>query len=92
MKSINNNKQMKDVWRLTAPKKNEKEFGKHPSQKPLALMERIIMTATNKKDMILDCFSGAGTTAVAAQKLDRKWTLIDNNKDYNKIARKRLKL
>ena len=89
-KELNEGKQMRNLWQFPVTPKREKEFGKHPSQKPLALMERIILTATNKNEIILDCFSGAGTTAVAAHKHDRKWTLIDNNPEYNEIARKRL--
>ena len=69
MKEINGGKQMKDVWIIGLPSKTEKEFGKHPTQKPEALLERIILASTNEEDLILDPFNGSGTTRVSALKL-----------------------
>lgn len=66
MKKLNNNKQMKDVWMITAPRKEEKAFGKHPTQKPLELLERIILASSNENDLILDPFNGSGTTGIAS--------------------------
>ena len=70
---MNEGKQMRNLWQFPVTPKREKEFGKHPAQKPLAVMERIILTATNENDLVLDCFGGAGTTAVAAKKNNRKY-------------------
>ena len=66
MKQENGGKQMKSVWRLTAPKTEEKRFGKHPTQKPVALVARCILASTREGDLVLDPFLGGGTTAVAA--------------------------
>lgn len=89
-KQLNGDKQMRNMWSFPYPSKSERKYGKHPSQKPLDLLERIIRVATNENDIILDCFSGSGTTGVAAKRLQRKWVLIDNNPAYNAIARERL--
>jgi len=61
-----NNTQMRSVWSIPTPKNGEKEFGKHPTQKPLDLLVRIIKASTNNGDIILDPFNGGGTTGVAA--------------------------
>jgi site-specific DNA-methyltransferase (adenine-specific) len=72
MKEINGNKQMKSVWTdIRTPEKWEKKFGKHPTQKPVALLERILLASTNEGDCVLDPFSGGGTTLVAALRLCR---------------------
>src|SRR5574337_1428170 len=73
MKKANNNKQMKNVWQFNAPTKKEKTHGKHPTQKPEKLMERIILSSTKEGDLILDPFSGSGTTGIVAYKLGRKY-------------------
>lgn len=90
MKELNGNKQMKDVWLINLPKKEEKKYGKHPTQKPEALLERIILASTTEGDLILDPFNGSGTTGVVAAKLKRKYIGIDNNKDYLEITKKRI--
>ncbi|OGW74584.1 MAG: hypothetical protein A2Z72_02220 [Omnitrophica bacterium RBG_13_46_9] len=82
MRSMNNNKQMQSLWSITAPKPEEKVFGKHPTQKPLALLERIILASTRERDIVLDPFTGSSTTGVAAYKLGRYFIGIDNNKEY----------
>jgi site-specific DNA-methyltransferase (adenine-specific) len=89
MKKINNNKQMKDVWTFTAPTKKEKINGKHPTQKPIALLERIILASTNAGDLILDLFNGSGTTGIAAYRLGRKYIGIEKEKKYLDITRRR---
>lgn len=89
MKKLNNNKQMKDVWTTSLTKLSEKKFGKHPTQKPLELLEKIILASTNENDLILDPFSGSGTTGIAAKKLNRKYVGIDKEKEYLDISIKR---
>ena len=91
MKEINNGKQMKDVWRMTSPSKNEKRFGKHPTQKPEQLLERIILSSSNEGDLILDPFQGSGTTGVVSKKLNRKYIGMELEKEYLDISIQRLK-
>ena len=90
MKEEDGGKQMKDVWNGTLTPNKEKTEGKHPTQKPLYLLERIILASTNEDDIVLDPFCGSSTTGVAARKLGRKYIGIDNNNDYIEISRKRL--
>ena len=90
MKKINENKQMKDVWITSLTKKSEKKHGKHPTQKPLAILDRIILASTNENDLILDPFNGSGTTGVSALRNRRKFIGIDNNNEYLEIAKKRI--
>ncbi len=90
MKDLNDNKQMKDAWLINLPKKEEKKYGKHPTQKPEALLERIILASTMEGDLILDPFNGSGTTGVVSAKLKRKYIGIDNNKEYLEITKKRI--
>lgn len=89
MKELNGGKQMKDVWQLTAPKKEEKLFGKHPTQKPEKLLELIIKASTNENDLILDPFCGSGTTGIVTKKLNRKFIGIDNSSEFLEISKKR---
>ena len=90
MKQENGDKQMKDVWRFTAPRADEKTYGKHPTQKPIALMERLIRLASDSGDQVLDPFMGSGTTGLACQRLGRHFTGIEMNRDYITLAQKRL--
>lgn len=83
------NKQMRSVWALGTPKPNEKTFGKHPTQKPMSLLERIVLAATNKGDVILDPFTGSSTTGLAASKHGRKFIGIDLEKKYLDLSIKR---
>jgi site-specific DNA-methyltransferase (adenine-specific) len=71
MKETNHGKQMKSVWEVLPPSREEKLFGKHPAQKPVALLERIILASSNEGDLVLDPFMGSGTTAIAAFRLSR---------------------
>ena len=89
MKEINNGKQMKDVWKTSLTKPSEKKCGKHPTQKPLEIMERIILASTQEKDLILDPFSGSGTTGIAAYKLDRNYIGIEREQEYLDLSIKR---
>lgn len=92
MKKINNNKQMKDVWVFSKPLKKEKTQGRHPAQKPLALLERIILASTNVDDLILDPFCGSGTTIIAASKLGRKCIGIEKEEKYCELIKNRFLL
>ena len=91
MKELNAGKQMKDVWTgpLTPP--NEKTYGKHPTQKPLYVLERIILASSKKGDVVLDPFCGSSTTGVAAKQLGREYIGIDSNEDFIKLSKERLK-
>ena len=82
---------MRSVWSIFATPPEEKKFGRHPTQKPLALLERIVAASTPEDALILDPFMGSGTTGVAALKLGRRFVGIDNCQDYVDIADKRLK-
>lgn len=79
MKKQNGGKQMKSVWPFNTPGKKEKKFGNYPTQKPEALLERIILSSTNEGDLVLDPFNGSGTTGVMAKSLGRNYVGIDNN-------------
>ncbi|HTE86757.1 MAG TPA: site-specific DNA-methyltransferase [Dehalococcoidia bacterium] len=89
-KELNGGKQMRNLWEFSVTSQKERRFGKHPSQKPLALVERIVEIATAPGDLLLDPFGGAGTLAVAAQRLGRRWVLIESVPEYAEIARRRL--
>ncbi|MDY0138283.1 MAG: DNA methyltransferase [Candidatus Izemoplasmatales bacterium] len=90
MKEINQGKQMKDVWYTSLTKKSEKSFGKHPTQKPLEVIERIILASTNPGDIVLDPFNGSGTTGVASILNGRKYVGIDNNNGYLDTSKQRI--
>lgn len=89
MKEINEGKQMKDVWLIPLVNQKEKKFGKHPTQKPEALLERIILASTKKGDLILDPFNGSGTTGIVSKRLKRNYIGIDIDKNYLDITIKR---
>ena len=85
------NKQMRSVWSIGTPRPDEKQFGKHPTQKPIKLLERIVLAATNKGDVILDPFTGSSTTGMAAKRYGRKFIGIDLEKEYLDLSIKRYK-
>ena len=89
MRQLNDGKQMTDVWRMPAVAKWEKSCGKHPTQKPLSLLSRIVMASTKEGDWVLDPFNGSGTTGIAASLLGRKYLGIDMNLKYLELALKR---
>ena len=89
MKELNNNKQMKDVWTTSLTKPSEKKCGKHPTQKPLEILDKIILASTNEKDLILDPFCGSSTTGISAVRLNRRYIGIDNEKEYLEISKRR---
>ena len=82
MKKLNDGKQMTDVWRLPAIARWEKSCGKHPTQKPLALLTRIILASTKPGAWILDPFSGSSTTGIAANLVGRRFLGIEKEKAY----------
>jgi len=90
MKKINLGKQMRNVWEISAPQSKEKIFGKHPTQKPVELLNRIILASTKENDLILDPFCGSSTTGVSAILLNRKYVGIDLEDEYLKLSIKRL--
>ena len=69
---------------------SEKKFGKHPTQKPIALMEHFVKLLTNKGDTVLDPFMGSGSSGVASLKLGRKFVGIEMSKEYFNLAQKRM--
>lgn len=83
-------KQMKSVWTIPTPGAKEKEFGNHPTQKPLALLERIISACSRPGDLVLDPFAGSGTTGVAAQRLGRRFVGIELDAGFAELAARRL--
>ena len=98
MKEENGGKQMKDFWEFddepevleigTAPK-SEKKFGKHPTQKPIRLLERLITAASKEGDLVLDPFNGSGTTGIVAKKLGRRYIGIEIDDEYLHLTRER---
>ena len=78
----NPGKQMRSVWSIITPKTWEKRHGKHPTQKPEALLERIVLSSTNPGDVVLDPFSGSATTGVVAVRHGRKYIGLDMNEEY----------
>ena len=89
MKHINEDKQMTDVWRLPAIAPWEKTCGKHPTQKPLSLLSRIIMASTEPNAWILDPFAGSSTTGIAANLLGRRFLGIEREEEYAAISKAR---
>ncbi len=89
MKEINGNRQMTDVWRLPAIGTWEKTCGKHPTQKPLRLLVRLILASTDRNDWVLDPFCGSGTTGIAANLCGRRFAGIEQEQDFCDMARAR---
>lgn len=90
MKEQNGGKQMKDVWTGPLTPKKEKTEGKHPTQKPLYLLERLIEASTNEGDLILDPFCGSSSTGIAAKRLGRQFIGVDNEEEYLALSVRRL--
>jgi len=83
-------KQMKTVWRIYPPMNGEKTFGKHPTQKPVALVEQCILASTREGDLVLDPFMGAGTTGVACLQNNRRFVGIELDPNYGRLAVRRI--
>ncbi len=105
MKHFNRDKQMRNLWEfiedeearladnlweISSPSSNEKRFGKHPTQKPIELLKRIILASTQERDLVLDPFCGSSTTGVAAILENRRYVGIDSESNYLELSRKRL--
>ncbi|OQB38590.1 MAG: Modification methylase DpnIIB [Candidatus Latescibacteria bacterium ADurb.Bin168] len=90
MRELNAGRQMKSVWSIPAPNGAEKEFGKHPTQKPVALLERIILASTVESDVVFDPFSGSSTTGVACVLLNRRFVGCELEAEFVKLSMQRL--
>ena len=96
MKKMNGGKQMKDTdWvfglcRGQERLKDEKGIKAHPTQKPLKLIQQVLLAASNKGDLVFDPFMGSGTTAVVAKALGRNWVGIEKEKKYVALAQSRV--
>lgn len=89
MKQLNDDKQMTDVWRLPAIAKWEKSCGKHPTQKPLGILTRLLQASTKPNDWVLDPFSGSGTTGIAANLLGRKYLGLEIEEEFLAMSKAR---
>lgn len=89
MKKLNGDKQMTDVWQLPAIGKWEKSCGKHPTQKPLAVLARLIQASTEPNAWILDPFSGSATTGIAANLLGRNYLGLEKEEEYLTMSKTR---
>jgi site-specific DNA-methyltransferase (adenine-specific) len=89
-KLLNPGKQMRSVWSIPTTPMREKEFGTHPTQKPLELLTRLVSICTSEGELVLDPFCGSGTTGVAAITQGRKFVGIDLDKAYIELARRRI--
>ncbi len=89
MKEINGGTQMRDVWTLPAIAPWEKSCGKHPTQKPLCVLSRIIQASTKPGAWILDPFTGSSTTGIAANLLGRRFLGIDQEVKYLEMSKAR---
>ena len=89
MRELNGGKQAKDVWESSLTKPSEKKHGKHPTQKPEIILEKLILASTDEGDLILDPFNGSGTTGIVANRLNRKYIGIEKEKEYLDLTIKR---
>jgi DNA methylase len=80
---------MDSIWTMSAPGRDEKTLGKHPTQKPVALVERCLIASTHPGDLVLDPFLGGGTTAVACVRLRRNFVGVELNLAHLTLASKR---
>lgn len=91
LKALNGGKQMRDVWSFPAIAPWEKSCGKHPTQKPLALLVRLLLMSSNENSLICDPFSGSSTTGIVANLLNRKFVGIEQESEFIEISVKRKK-
>ena len=90
MKAENGDKQMKNIWRMSAPSKAEKLHGKHPTQKPVELVSRCLRASTNPSDLVFDPFAGSSTTGVTALSLGREFMGCEADAGHIELSIKRL--
>lgn len=90
-KLTENKKQMRNMWDIPMTSISEKRFGKHPSQKPIEVIDRLVKGCTNKNEKIIDPFSGSGTVPLVCAMNKRQYLGIEKDKEYHKISMKRLK-
>ncbi|MBI5496120.1 MAG: site-specific DNA-methyltransferase [Deltaproteobacteria bacterium] len=90
MKEMNGGKQMRNFWEIPLTPPRERGHGKHPSQKPLRLLERLVLAGTHESDRVLDCFMGSGTTALASEIHRRHWVGIERDDAYCRMTRDRI--
>lgn len=90
LKKINGDLQMRNMWDIISTPKSEKKYGKHPSQKPVDVINRLVIGCSNKDDIIIDPFMGSGTLPVVAKMTGRKFIGIDSDKKYCELAKKRV--
>jgi len=83
-------KQMRSVWHIPLTPLDEKTLGKHPTQKPLELMRRIVLSSSNAGEVVLDPFLGSGTAGVIANRFNRKFIGIEIEKEFCELAVKRI--
>jgi len=90
MKETNRGKQMKSVWEIRPPERWEKRHGKHPTQKPVGLLERILLASSNEGDLVLDPFAGSGTTLLAALRLHRNAAGCELSAEFLTLSLRRI--
>lgn len=90
MKEMNGGKQMRDVWQIPCINKKEKKYGKFPTQKPIELMKRIILSSSQERDIILDPFNGSGSTGVVSKKYNRIYIGIEKEQEYLDLSINRI--
>ena len=84
------NKQMRSVWVINTTPQREKEFGKHPTQKPEELIQRMLFSSTEEGSVVLDMFNGSGTTGVVCVRNNRKYIGVELDKEYYNLTKKRI--
>jgi len=89
MRSVWHIPESESVWTVNPPRPEEKKFGKHPTQKPVELLRRIVLASTNENDVILDPFTGSSTTGIAAASLGRKFVGMDKDENFLELSKKR---
>ncbi|HUY27080.1 MAG TPA: site-specific DNA-methyltransferase [Candidatus Binataceae bacterium] len=89
-KEIGGGKQLRNLWQIPCTPRSERTAGRHPTQKPLEVARRIVRLWTMPGELLLDCFLGTGTLAVAAESLGRRWVGIERDPAYAAIARDRI--
>lgn len=87
---LNDGYELKSKWYVSPINQTDKSLYKHPTIKPLELVKRHILHATQKNDIVLDCFCGSGTTCIACKETNRRFIGMEIDKEYYKIAKNRL--